>query len=700
MKTNLLLLLVFVLFVACNGKIDNETADADFMPDVSLTEEEIENGILTPEMLWKFGRIGSADICPQSNTMVYNITYYSIEDNTGYTHIFTIPVEGGEPQRLTGGKTSYSNPRWTPEGDKIAYLTSTEDKSEIWIMKPDGSNRKKISEFEESVNSFEFSPAGDMIYFTAKVKLDESPIDIYPDLPLANVHMTEELMYRHWNRWHDYKFSHVFTAEYSERQLKNAKDIMEGEKYDVPMSPYFSGSDIIWSPCGKFIAYVCKKMSRNEYAVSTDSDIYLYNIKTGTTENLTQGMPGYDKYPVFSNNGEKIAWMSMETPGYESDKKRLFIMDLDTREKEYITEHFDYEVIDINWSADDKTIYFISGINATYQIFKIDITNRKIAQITDGVHNYSSIVLNDEFILANKMSMSMANEFFIVDLDGNERQLTFTNQHIYDNIEFGKVEERWVKTTDNKDMLVWLIYPPKFDENKEYPAFLYCQGGPQSAVSQFFSFRWNFQMMVAGDYIVIAPNRRGLPSFGTEWNAQISGDYGGQNMKDYRTAVEALKTEPFIDEDRIGAIGASYGGFSVFWLAGHNEDNLFKAFISHCGIFNFESMYNSTEELFFLNHDYGGAYWEKDNQIAQRSYANSPHNFVHKWNAPILIIAGQKDFRIPYTESLQAFNAAQIHGVPSKLLIFPEETHFVLKPQNSILWQREFRAWLDRWLKE
>lgn len=700
MKTNLLLLLVFVLFVACNGKIDDETIDTDFMPDVSLTEEEIENGILTPEMLWKFGRIGSADICPQGTTMVYNITYYSIEDNSGYTHIYTIPIEGGEPQRLTGGRTSYSNPRWTPEGDRIAYITSTDGISAIWTMKPDGTDRKQISEFEESVNTFEFSPAGDMIYFTAKVKLDESPVDIYPDLPLINVYMTEELMYRHWNRWHDYKFSHVFTAEYSGGQVKNPLDIMEGEKYDVPMSPYFSGSDIIWSPCGKFIAYVCKKMSRNEYAVSTDSDIYLYNIKTGTTENLTQGMPGYDKYPVFSNSGQKIAWMSMETPGYESDKKRLFIMDLDTRNKEYITEHFDYEVIDINWSADDKTIYFISGINATYQIFKIDIANRKIAQITDGVHNYSSIVLNDEFILANKMSMSMANEFFIVDLDGNERQLTFTNQHIYDNIEFGKVEERWVKTTDNKDMLVWLIYPPKFDENKEYPAFLYCQGGPQSAVSQFFSFRWNFQMMVAGDYIVIAPNRRGLPSFGTEWNAQISGDYAGQNMKDYRSAVEALKTEPFIDEDRIGAVGASYGGFSVFWLAGHNDDNLFKAFISHCGIFNFESMYNSTEELFFLNHDYGGAYWEKDNQIAQRSYANSPHKFVHKWNAPILIIAGQKDFRIPYTESLQAFNAAQMHGVPSKLLVFPEETHFVLKPQNSILWQREFRGWLDRWLKE
>ncbi len=697
MKKTCLYLIVLVLLVACSDS--DKITDKDYMPDVSLTNEEISNGILTPEILWKFGRIGSYDISPDGKKLVYNITYYNIEDNAGYTHIFTLQIEGGEPLRLTGGKTSYSNPRWTPDGERIAFLSGYEGTTQIWTMKPDGSDKKMISGSEYSITGFEFSPASDKIYFTARVKLDKTPQEIYPDLPKSNVYMIDDLMYRHWNRWHDYKYSHIFVAYFDGKNVFDYIDIMEGEPYDAPMSPYFSPSEITWSPCGNFIAYTCKKLTGKDYTLSTDADIYLYNLITGETENLTEENQGYDKYPVFSNSGNKLAWVSMETPGYESDKKRLFTINLKTKEKQYLTKDFEHEVIDINWSEEDDYIYFISGINATYQIFRINTETCEIVQLTDGVHNYSSIELNNEYMLANKMSMSMANEFFIVDLDGAERQLTFTNQHIYDNIEFGKVEERWVRTTDNKNMLVWLIYPPKFDETKKYPAILYCQGGPQSAVSQFFSFRWNFQMMAANDYVIIAPNRRGLPSFGVEWNEQISGDYGGQNMKDYISAVKAIKTEEFIDENRIGAIGASYGGFSVFWLAGHNQDNLFKAFISHCGIFNFESMYASTEELFFLNHDYGGAFWEFDNKIAQKSYENSPHKFVHKWNAPILIIAGMNDFRIPYTESLQAFNAAQLNDVPSKLLIFPEETHFVLRPQNSILWQREFRGWLDKWLK-
>ena len=700
MKLQYLLLFVLLAFVACNNAdkpISNQ--DDDFMPDVSLTPDEIAGGILTPEILWKFGRIGSTDISPDGTQLVYNISYYSLGENTGYTHIFKIPTEGGDPVRITGGRNSYTNPRWTPDGKRIAFLAVHEEKNQIWTMTPDGKDRVVVSNSDNNINGFEFSPDGNSLYFTARVKLDQTPQDIYADLPKLNVIIADELMYRHWNRWHDYKYSHVFIAEFDGNKVVNYKDIMENEPYESPMSPYFSSSEIAWSPCGKKLAYTCKKMSKNEYAFSTDSDIYLYDLTTGKTENLTEGMLGYDKYPVFSSRGDKLAFISMETPGYEADKTRLFIIDLESGEKTYLTKNFDYEASNVNWSDDDNFIYFISGINATYQIFRINISTREIAQITSGVHNYTSIDVKGDFILANKMSMSMANELFVLSAGGDERQLTYTNQHIYDNIEFGKVEERWVKTTDNKDMLVWLIYPPKFDENKKYPALLYCQGGPQSAVSQFFSYRWNFQMMAANDYVIIAPNRRGLPSFGTEWNEQISGDYGGQNMKDYLTAANTLKKEDFIDEERLGAIGASYGGFSVYWLAGHNDDKLFKAFISHCGIFNFESMYNSTEEMFFVHHDYGGAYWEKDNKIAQRSYENSPHRFVHKWNAPILIIVGMNDFRIPYTESLQAYNAAQMHNVPSRLLVFPEETHFVLKPQNSVMWQREFKAWLDKWLK-
>lgn len=413
-------------------------------------------------------------------------------------------------------------------------------------------------------------------------------------------------------------------------------------------------------------------------------------------------MTGYDKYPVFGPDSKKLSWLSMETPGYESDKSRLFIIDLETGAKDYVTEGFDYNVSNVVWPTEnnnDNTLYFISEINATQQIFSINVKTREVKQITEGPHDYTSLTYNDGSFIAQKMSISMATEIFAVKKDGTERQITFTNKEIYDNIEFGKVIEKWVTTTDDKQMLVWLILPPKFDATKKYPAILYCQGGPQSAVSQFFSYRWNFQMMAANGYVVIAPNRRGLPGFGTEWNAQISGDYGGQNMEDYISAVEAFKNEAYIDGKRIGAVGASYGGFSVYWLAGHNEDKLFKAFIAHCGMFNLESQYAATEELFFVNHDLGGPYWDKNNKIAQNSYANSPHNFVQNWNTPILIISGGYDFRIPYTESLQAYNAAQLMGVESKLLIFPEETHFVLKPQNSILWQREFKAWLDKYLK-
>jgi len=695
------LFVLVVLFAACKPQVQEIVENSDFTPDVSLTQEEIDGGILTPEILWKFGRVGDPQLSPDGKTVVYSVTKYSIENNKGYTHIYTIPYAGGDAVRITGGEFSCFNQRWIDEGSKIAYLSTQSDNVQMWSMNPDGTEKTQISEFEISVNGFKVSPQGDKVLLIADVKLDDTPTDIYSDLPEAEVIMATELMYRHWNAWHDYMYSHIFIADIDAGKISETTDIMEGEKYDAPMSPYFDDSEIVWSPDGSMIAYTCKKMSGKEYAESTDSDVYIYSLSGNDTENVTEGMLGYDKYPVFSPDSKKLSWMSMETPGYEADKERLFIMDLESREKEYLTEDFDYNVSSVEWpliDGSDNTIYFVSCIEATFQIFSIDAGTREVVQITEGPHNYNSISYNNSEFLCSKMSMSMASEIFIVDEFGVEHQLTFTNQDIYDNIEMAKVEERWVTTTDGKDMLVWLILPPNFDPNKEYPAILYCQGGPQSAVSQFFSYRWNFQIMAANDYVIIAPNRRGLPGFGTEWNAQISGDYGGQIMKDYMSAVSALKVESFIDEDRIGAVGASYGGFSVFWLAGHNEDNTFKAFISHCGMFNLESQYAGTEEMFFVNHDLGGAYWEKENEIAQKSYENSPHNFVQNWNAPILIITGGYDFRIPYTESVQAFNAAQLNVVESKLLCFPIESHIVLKSQNSILWQRVCKAWLDTYL--
>jgi dipeptidyl aminopeptidase/acylaminoacyl peptidase len=701
-KTWLYLFVFLIAFAACKPKNQQSEINLEPIPDVALTAEEIENGILTPEILWKFGRLSSPKINPDGKNIVYNVTHYDVEKNRGFTHLYLIPMEGGEAKRLTGGEYSCYNPEWIMDGKKIAFLSSETDTIAIWTINPDGSEKTKITNLGYSINSFKVSPTSKNILLIADVKLDETPQETYADLPSTNVIMAEDLMYRHWNSWHDYMYSHIFVADFDGTTIGEPTDIMEGEKFDAPMSPYFDDAEICWSPDGKTIAYTCKKMNGKEFAISTDSDIFLYDLATKNTKNITKGMQGYDKYPIFSPDSKRISWISMETPGYEADKERLFIMDLETGAKEYVTKDFDYNVANVNWpleNGSDNTIYFISCINATHQIFAIDIITKEVKQITNGVHDYQDIKYHKGSFIAPKMSMSMATELFSVNKSGLETQLTFTNKSIYENIEFGKVTEKWVTTTDNKQMLVWVILPPKFDATKKYPAILYCQGGPQSAVSQFFSYRWNFQMMAANGYVVIAPNRRGLPGFGSEWNAQISGDYGGQNMKDYLSAVEAVKQEPFVDADRIGAVGASYGGFSVFWLAGHNEKNTFKAFISHCGMFNLESQYAATEEMFFVNHDLGGAYWNKDNKTAQNSYANSPHKFVQNWNAPILIIAGGNDFRIPYTESLQAFNAAQLVGVESKLLIFPEETHFVLKPQNSILWQREFKAWLDKYLK-
>ncbi len=691
--------LLILLSQSCTLKesLTEETGETTFTN--TLTTVEKEGGVLTPEILWKFNRISDPQVSPDGSKVLYGVTRYNAKTNERNTDILAVPVAGGESTTITALKGDEFNHRWYPDGKKIGFLHADNGEVQMWEVNPDGSNPRKISNVPGGMNSFEYAPNGSNILYTQDVKMDKTPLDIYEDLPLANVRIIDDLMYRHWNSWHDYAYSHLFVAPVSADTIREGVDIMPNDHYDTPLSPYFDNAEITWSPDGQFIAYTCKKLKGKEYALSTNSDIYLYSLESGETKNLTEGMMGYDKYPVFSPDGKKIAFQSMQTPGYESDKNRLFLYDMESKRMEDLTKDFDQNVSSVVWSKDGISIYFISGIKATYQVYSIDLETKSINQLTAGIHDYTALCLAEGSLVGAKMSMSMATELFAIDPgNGTEKQLTFANKHIYDFIEMGNVEERWIKTTDGKDMLVWVIYPPGFDPAKEYPALLYCQGGPQSAVSQFFSFRWNFQIMAANGYVIVAPNRRGLPTFGSAWNRQISGDYGGQNMKDYLSAIDALKEEPFIDEERLGAVGASYGGFSVFWLAG-NHNKRFKVFISHCGIFNFESLYTSTEEMFFVNFDYGGPYWEKENEMAQRSYSFSPHRYVRNWDTPILIITGANDFRIPYTESLQAFNAAQLLGVPSKLLFFPDETHFVIKPQNSILWQREFFNWLDTYLK-
>ena len=687
------IIILSLLLFSCK-KEKPVTEQSDFSGQ--LTETEIQNGKLTPEILWKYGRVADAQLSSDGASVIYNVTRYDVKTNKSITDILKVSSEGGEAVKITASDGKYLNPRWNPEGTKIGFLSSQSGSFQLWEINPDGTGAVRKSDFPFDLNSFEYSPDGGKILFTSDVKIDKTTADIYFDLPLATARIIDDLMYRHWNDWSDYKYSHIFVAQLREGMITKAEDIMTEEPWDSPLSPYFDASEISWSPDGKKIAYTCKKMKGKEYAVSTNSDIYIYDLESGATDNITKGMSGYDKYPVFSNNSAMIAWQSMETPGYEADKERLFIMDLASGVKTYLTKNFDQNSSNYKWAKNDQEIFFISGIHGTYQIYCINLESGAIRQITKGIHDYNSLSIEGEVMIGTKESMSLATEIFSINPEtGEETQLTFTNSNIYDNVKMGRVEGRWIKTTDRKDMLVWVIYPPDFDSLKQYPAILFCQGGPQSAVSQTFHFRWNFQIMAANDYIIIAPNRRGLPTFGQAWNDQIAGDYGGQNMKDYFTAVDELKKESYIDENRLGAVGASYGGYSVFWLAGHHEGR-FKAFIAHAGIFNFESAYGSTEEYFFVNHDYGGPYWQRPKPL---SYEFSPHLTVQNWDTPIMIVVGQNDFRIPYTQGMEAFNAAQLRGIPSRLLFFPDESHFVLKPQNAILWQREFFGWLDKWLK-
>lgn len=684
---------VFVLIISLFGCTKQTLTEPKAAGDFSntLTPDEISNAKLTPEILWKFGRVSDQQLSPDGKFVIYNVTRYDAATNSRQTKIFKISTDGGEPLDLGEG----GNMRWKTV-EKIGFISGESGSDQVWEMNPDGQGKVQVTDIEGGINGFEYAPDGQKIFFTKDVKMDKTPQEVYPDLPLTNVRIIEDLMYRHWNAWSDYAYSHIFVANIGNSPVKEGKDIMEGEAFDSPLSPYFDQAEIKWSQDSKFIAYTCKKMKGREYAVSTNSDIYLYNLETGTTENLSQGMPGYDKYPVFSPDGTKIAWQSMSTPGYEADKQRLVVMDLGTKEIKDLTKNFDQDVANMQWDKDNTTIYFISGYHATFQIYRINTATGEIAPITKGNHDYTSFSLANNVLTGERMSLSMANEVYRINPEtGEETQLTLTNKNIYDAVKMGKVEERWVKTTDNKQMLVWVVYPPDFDASKKYPTLLYCQGGPQSAVSQFFSFRWNLQLMAANGYIIVAPNRRGLPTFGEEWNRQISGDYGGQNMKDYLSAIDDVSKEPYVNKDKLGAVGASYGGYSVFYLAGHH-DKRFKAFISHCGIYNLVSMYGATEETFFVNFDNGGPYWAKPEPVG---YKFSPHLSVDKWDTPIMIITGEMDLRVPYTQSLEAFNAAQLRGIPSKLLVFPEETHFVQKPQNSILWQREFFGWLDKWLK-
>ncbi len=695
--------LVVFAIAACLalGACENRGGDGKRMAsNYQPGDVRLESDIMTPEVLWAFGRIGGVEVDPDGKKVLYTVTYYNSEENKSYRDLYMVAVDGGEPVQLTDTPEKESSALWRPDGKKIGFLSSKSGDVQLWEMNPDGTKKHQVTTIEGGITGFKYAPDQSKIFYTKELKLDQTANDLHKDLPKANARIENDLMYRHWDDWHDYKYSHIFVAGYTDGKVGEGKDIMEGEKFDSPMNPFGGLEQINWSPDGKLVAYTCKKKSGREYTVSTNSEVYIYNTESGETQNLTKGMMGYDMAPVFSPDGRYLAWESMERDGYEADQIRLFIMDLETGEKTNYSKNWEQNAGHLTWSADSKSIWFISDHHGTKEIYQLILADGGIKKITEGVHNYQTVAPAGEYLVAQKVSMSQPAEVYRIDpATGKDEPLTKLNKGLLDQLAFGKVEKRWIKTTDNKDMLTWVIYPPHFDPNKKYPALLYCQGGPQSMVSQFWSYRWNFQMMAANDYIIVAPNRRGLPGFGMEWLEQISTDYGGQNIRDYLSAIDEVAKEPYVDEEHLGAIGASYGGFSVFYLAGHHNKR-FKAFISHCGIFNQEAMYSTTEEMWFVDWDQGGAYWDKSNKVAQRSFSFSPHNFVQKWDTPIMVIHGGKDFRIPYTQGMAAYNSAVLRGVPARFLFFPEESHWVLSAQNGILWQREFFGWLDQWLKE
>ncbi|MCD4747563.1 MAG: S9 family peptidase [Bacteroidales bacterium] len=684
------------LFFACSHHTNENKDETNSI--IGKKDLKLDSDLMTPEVLWSFGRVSDAQVSPDNSTILYGVTYYDITQNKGNRDLYTISVTGENMKQLTKTAKGEYNAVWRPDGNKIGYLSSESGSMQLWEINPDASGKKQISDIEGGITGFKYSPDQKKIIYTKEVYLDKTVKDIYSDLPKSTGRIMNDLMYRHWDTWVD-SYGHIFVADYDGNKIRNDIDILKDEPYESPLKPFGGLEQINWSPDSKVIAYTCVKKKGKDYSISTNSDIYLYELEIGKTSNITKGMMGYDVAPVYSPDAKKIAWESMEREGYESDKNRLFIYDFQTKEKTDYTKGWDQNVHGLAWSDDSKLIYFISDWHATDEIYSLSLNDGKINKLTQGIHNYRTVTPAGDKLIATRVSMSMPNEIYAVNPDnGKDTQITFTNKDILNQINMGDVKSRWIKTTDNKDMLTWIIYPPHFDPAKKYPAILYCQGGPQGTVSQFWSYRWNFQMMAANGYIIVAPNRRGLPGFGQEWNEQISGDYGGQNMKDYFSAIDEMAKEPYIDENNLGAVGASYGGFSVFWIAG-NHNKRFKAFIAHDGMFNLESQYLETEEIWFVNWDLGGPFWDKDNKIAQRTYANSPHKFVKNWDTPILIIHSEFDYRITMTQGMSAFNAAILLDVPAEFLYFPDENHWVLQPQNGILWQRTFFKWLDKWLK-
>ena len=692
---------------ACTGTSSEDGKMID-KPDFKSAD-----GIFSIEALEALGRVSGPVVSPDKTKVLFGVSYESVEENASNNDLYVMNVDGTDTQRITRTPKSESNAVWIENGKRIAFLYPDGDAMQVWVMNADGSGRKCVSKLEKGVSGFVISPDEKHILMVSNVKYSRKASDVYPDLPKATGRIIDDLMYKHWDEWVT-EIPHPFLGAFDGNEVTDVTDIMADEPYEAPMKPFSGIESFAWSPDSKKLVYVSRKKTGVEYALSTNSDLYLYDLASKSVTNLTEGMGGYDTAPAFSPDGTQLAWLSMEHDGYESDKNRIMLMDMSTGDKRDLTAAWDYTVDAISWQPSGRGLFFLAYRDGVRPVFAIGLDGT-ISVVAQGEFDYDGLApVSDTSLVTMRHSMLRPNELYYAASGEEPRAISTVNDDIYAQLTMPTVERRMVPTTDGKEMLTWIVKPQNFDPTQKYPGLLYCQGGPQQAVSQFWSYRWNLALMAAHGYVVIAPNRRGLPGFGTEWNAQISGDYPGQNMCDYLSAVDHVKTEPWIDAAHIGATGASYGGFSVYWLAG-NHDHRFACLIAHAGIFNMEAQYLETEEMWFANWDMGGgawnapadtkdfpdygAYWNKSNPTAQRTFEMSPHRFVDKWDTPILITHGEYDYRILSSQGEMAFNAAKLRGIPAEMLIFPDENHWILKPQNAILWQRVFFRWLDRWLK-
>lgn len=683
--------------VAACAQKNEETAVALGKADI-----KVENGQFTPEIMHLMGKVSDPQVSPDGQKILYGVSYTSIEENKSYRHLFVMNVDGSDNHMIINTDKSQANARWIDGGDRIAYL----EDGQIWVCDAQGKNAVKVSEVENGISEFKMSPDGQYVMYISDFKVAKKPVDIYPDLEKSSARTIEGLMYRHWDHFVE-NIPHTYFAKFDGKTIGEGTDILAGEPFELPTEPFGGLEQLCFAPQSHQIAYSCRKLTGRDYAFSTNSDIFIYNMENGAEFNMSEGMMGYDTEPVFSPDDRKVAWLSMERNGYEADKVRIFVGEIVSGERVELTANFKYNASSLAWSPESDALYFSSEVEGVKEIWKVDLKGN-FTRITPQHEWYdfgTPIVVGDKLITTNASLMRPSEIVSISIADGSWCQLSHENDDILAQLAPCKVEERWMTTTDNELMLTWVVFPPEFDPAKKYPAIEMCTGGPQSALTQGWSIRWNYRLMASQGYIVILPNRRGTTAFGQEWCEQISGDYCGQNMRDYLTACDQMKAEPYVD--KIAAVGASYGGYSIYYLAGIHQ-NRFSAFIAHAGIFNQESMYMTTEEMWFPDWDNGGCKrpgvymagspWSS-NPFAVRHYSNSPHKLVQNWNTPILITHGEKDYRVPVEQGMSAFNAAQMVGCPSKMILFPEEGHWISKPQNSIHWNREFFAWLDQYCK-